>query len=180
MCTMISVFVSAAADVTALEAWSDECGVRRRLWPDARPARDIVVLGTSGMCDCGAAIGAGALAGDARALAARTARAGHKRGWSDAKIARAIEQSARARRRQQDRDQAMAVAGVEDWVTFLKGAPARGHVGSIGLFYRHDGNMLSAKYLKDARREQVPLASLEPLILARLDEGVLYEFVAAT
>jgi hypothetical protein len=96
------------------------------------------------------------------------------------KIARAIEQSASARRRQHDRNEAMAVARVENWVAFFKGAPARGHVRSIGLFYRHDGDMLSAKHLRDARREQVPLASLEPLTLARLDEGVLYEFVAAT
>jgi hypothetical protein len=38
--------------------------------------------------------------------------------------------------------------------------------------------MLSAKFLKEARRERIALATLEPLTLARLDEGVLYDFVA--
>ena len=71
----------------------------------------------------------------------------------------------------------MARAGVEEWVAFFKGAPARARIRSIGVFYRHDGRWLSAKDLKEARREQMTLASLEPLALAHLDEGVIYEFV---
>jgi hypothetical protein len=72
----------------------------------------------------------------------------------------------------------MAVARVEEWVTFLKGAPTHARVRAIGLFYREDGRMLSARFLKDARRERIALGTLDPLTLARLDEGVLYDFVA--
>jgi hypothetical protein len=178
MCTMVSIFVSAAADLDALEAWSDDCGVRRRRWPDPQPARDIVVLGTAGMCDCGVTIGSAPPARRARGHEERTVRELRKRGWSEAKIARSLAQGTEARQRREDRKQAMAVARVEEWVTFLKGAPTHARVRAIGLFYREDGRMLSAKFLKDARRERIALGTLEPLTLARLDEGVLYEFAA--
>jgi hypothetical protein len=174
---MISVFVPRTADIDALEAWSRECGVHRQRLAGPGPARDVVVLGTAGMCDCGAAIGAGPSPRDNPAHLDRIARGRRKRGWSEAKIARAVEQSARARGRQDERREAMAVAGVEEWVTFLKGAPARGGVRSIGLFYRHDGEWLSAKDMKAARRERLALVALEPPALAHLAEGVIYEFV---
>src|SRR6266700_6195275 len=172
MCTMISVFVPRIADVDALEAWSRECGVHRQRLAGPGPARDVVVLGTAGMCDCGAAIGAGSSPRDDRAHAERTAREGRARGWSEAKIARAIEQSAQARHRQEERKEAVARAGVEEWVAFFKGAPARGRIPSIGVFYRHDGRWLSAKDLKEGRHERIALASLDPETLAHLEEGV--------
>jgi len=174
---MISVFVSRTADVDALEAWSRECGVNRARFANLAPARDIVLLGTAGMCDCGAAIGAAPTPRDDPAYAERTARKRRKRGWSEAKIARANEQSARARGRQDERREAIARAGVEEWAIFLKGAAARAGVRSIGLFYTRDGDLLSAADLKSARREQMKLASLEPSALAQLDERVIYEFV---
>ncbi len=177
MCTMISVFVARTADVDALEAWSRECGVHRQRLAGPGPARDVVVLGTAGMCDCGAAIGAGPSPRDDRAHAERTAREGRARGWSEAKIARAIEQSAQARHRQEERKEAVARAGVEEWVAFFKGALARGRIRSIGVFYRHDGRWLSAKDLKEGRRQRITLASLEPEALAHLEEGVIYDFV---
>jgi len=181
MCTMVSIFVSASADLDALEAWSDECGVRRRRWHGLQPARDLVVLGTTGMCDCGVAIGCAPPAGsNANAHEERQVRELRKRGWSEAKIARSLAQAREAGRRSEARAQASAVAGAESWVAFLKGAPARARVRSIGLFYREDGHMLSAKFLQDARRERIALGTLEPLTLARLDEGVLYDFVVGS
>ncbi len=177
MCTMISVFVPRIADVDALEEWSRECGVTRQRLAGPGPARDIVVLGTAGMCDCGAAIGAAPSPRDPQAHAERITREGRARGWSEAKIARAIEQSTKARRRREERKEAAALAGVEEWVAFLKGALARGRIRSIGVFYRHDGRLLSTKDLEEARRERIALASLEPPALAHLKEGVIYEFV---
>jgi hypothetical protein len=61
-------------------------------------------------------------------------------------------------------------------VAFLKGAPARARVRSIGLFYRNDGRSLSADDLKNARRQRLPLASVDPVALAQLEEAVVYEF----
>jgi len=174
MCTMISVFVPRTADVDALEAWARECGVHRERLGGPGPARDIVVLGTAGMCDCGAAIG---LRPSPHTHAERTARERRKRGWSEAKIARAIAQSTGAGRRQDERKDAIARASVDDWAAFFKGAPARGRIRSIGVFYRHDGGLLSAEDLKEARRERMTLASLEAEALAHLEEGVIYEFV---
>jgi hypothetical protein len=173
---MISVFVPRTADLDALEAWARECGVHRQRLAGPGPAPDIVVLGTAGMCDCGAAIGAGPSPRDHRAHADRIGREGRARGWSEAKVARAIEQSTRARRRQEERKEAGALAGAEEWVAFFQGAPARGRIRSIGVFYRHDGNWLSAKDLQEARRERIALGALEPTALAHLEEGVIYEF----
>jgi hypothetical protein len=102
------------------------------------------------------------------------------RGWSEAKIARSLAQKAEAGKRREARRAATAVAGLTDWVTFLKGAPARGRQRSIGIFYREDGEWLSARDLEDGRRETSPLASLEPAVLARLKEGVLLELSTST
>lgn len=171
---MISVFVSRTADLDALEAWSRECGVHRRRLAGPGPARDLVVLATAGMCDCGAAIG---LRPSPRTHAERIAHERRKQGWSEAKIARAIAQSTDAGRRQDERKDAIARASVDDWAAFFKGAPARGRIRSIGVFYRRDGDLLSAKDLKEARRERIALASLEPQALNHFEEGVIYELV---
>ena len=173
---MVSIFVSVSADLDALEAWSDECGVTRRRWHEPQPARDIVVLGTAGMCDCGVTIGLASSARRGSGHEERTERERRKRGWSEAKIARSLTQGVEARQRRDERKQAMAVARVEEWVTFLKGAPAHARVRAIGLFYREDGRMLSAKLLKDSRRERIALGTLEPLTLARFEESVVYDF----
>jgi len=179
MCTMVSVFVTTPADIDALEAWSDECGVRRRRRGGPEPARAVVVLGTGGMCDCGVSIGAGPRAVDG-ARAQRKEREMRQRGWSEAKIRRAMAQRREAERRHEERDRAIALGSLDEWVTFLEGAPAHARVHSVGLFYRNDGVSLSARDWQSARRERIALASVEPLTLARLDEGVLYEFVAGT
>jgi hypothetical protein len=113
---MISAFVSATADLDALEAWSDECGVHRRRDAGAGPARDIVVLGPSKMCDCGVAIGAAPPTGDDnRGHEERIVRELRQRGWSEAKIRRATEQRAQARQRRDDRQQTKALAGAQEW-----------------------------------------------------------------
>lgn len=174
MCTMVSIFVTIPADVDALEAWSDECGVRRRRREGPGPARDVVVLGTGGMCDCGVSIGAGPRAvGGGRAQ--RKEREMRQRGWSEAKIRRAMAQSREAERRHEERDRAIALGSLEEWATFLEGAPAHARVHAVGLFYRNDGVSLSAKHWQSARHERVALASVEPLTLAQLEEGVVYE-----
>ena len=178
MCTMVSIFVTTPADIDALEAWSDDCGVRRRRYDLPAPARGVVVLGTAGMCDCGVPIGAGPRADDV-ARAEHKERAMRQRGWSEAKIRRAIAQSGAARQRQEVRDRELAVGSLVQWATFLAGAPGHARVRSVGLFSRRDGDLLSAPYWRSAPHRRVALASVEPLTLARLDEGVLYEFVGA-
>lgn len=182
MCATVSIFVTIPADIDALEAWSDECRVNRRR-DDGEPARGVVVLGTGGRCDCGVHLGGGPWPDDgARAHAHEQykARDYRKRGWSEAKIERALAQSRDAERRHEEWRREYAVASLAEWVTFLKGAPAHARVRSVGLFFRNDGRLLSAKYWKSARREQIALASVEPLLLARLDESVIYEFVGGT
>lgn len=65
-------------------------------------------------------------------------------------------------------------------MTFFKGGPARACVRSIGLFFRHDGNSPGVDDLENARRERLPLASIDAVTLARLEEGVAYQLVTRT
>jgi hypothetical protein len=108
----------------------------------------------------------------------RAVRELRKRGWSEAKIARSLAQKSDAKERRDARRTAIALAALTDWVSFFKGAPTHGHIKSIGIFYRENGEWLSATDLKEARRETSVLTSLEPHVLARLEERVLHEFSA--
>jgi hypothetical protein len=109
----------------------------------------------------------------------RTVRELRKRGWSDAKVKRSLTQKSDANQRRDARRTAAVVAALTEWVTFFKGAPTHARLKSIGVFYREDGRWLAAKDLRERRRDTSDLASLEPLVLARLEEGVLYEFSAS-
>jgi hypothetical protein len=179
MCTRISVFVPTNANLDALESWADDCGLSlERVPAPAGQRHGTSVLVTTSYCDCGTPIGS-----MSRVVRPhdpeRMVRELRKRGWSEAKIARSLAQKRDANRRRDGRQTAMAVAALTEWVTFLQGAPTRGHLKSIGIFYREDGEWLSARELREGRREASALASLEPAVLARLEEGVLYEFSTA-
>jgi hypothetical protein len=176
MCTRISVFVPTTANLDALESWWGDCGVDiERVLGPAGQWRDTSVLVTTSYCDCGTPIGSMSRVGPCHDPE-RIVLELRKRGWSEAKITRSLAQKRDANQRRDARRKATAVAALTDWVTFLRGAPTHGHLRSVGIFYREDGEWLSAKELKDCRREAFLLASLEPLVLARLNEGVLYEF----
>ena len=90
-----------------------------------------------------------------------------------------LSQMKNAKERKDAQRTASATAALTEWVTFFKGAPTHAHLRSIGVFYREDGLWLSAKDLENCRRETSTLTSLEPLVLARLDRGVLHEFSTA-
>ena len=176
MCTRISVFVPTAANLDALESWSEDCGVGiERVAGAEGQWRDTTILVTRSYCDCGTPIGHLTRSGP-RHDPERNVRELRKRGWSEAKIARSLSQKKDAKERKDAQRAANAVAALTDWVTFFKGAPTRAHLRSIGVFYREDGLWLSTRDLEDSRRETSTLRSLEPLVLARLDKGVLYEF----
>jgi hypothetical protein len=180
MCTRISVFVPITADLDALEAWSEACGVAlERVEGAAGQGRFRSILGTRSYCDCGTPIGARSRRGRGHDPE-RNARDLRRRGWSEAKIARALAQKAEAGQRREQRATAVAAARLEDWVTFLVGAPARARLRSIGISYREDGECLAPRDLEEGSRESASLASLEPDLLARLKEGVLLELSLAT
>jgi hypothetical protein len=179
MCTRISIFTPLTADLDALVSWSEACGVALdRVTGSSAQSRDTSVLVTRSYCDCGTPIGSRSRVGQ-RHDPERTLRDLRKRGWSEAKIARSLAQKRDAGERRDARRAAAITAGLSDWVTFLKGAPAHGHLKSIGIFYREDGEWLSAKDLKEGRRETSSLTALEPDVLAHLSERVLLEFSTA-
>ncbi len=176
MCTRISLFVPTAANLDALELWSEDCGVGIKRVAGAEGRwRDTTILVTRSYCDCGTPIGHLTRSRPSHDPE-RTARELRKRGWSEAKIARSLSQKKDAKERKDTQRTANAVAALTDWVTFFTGAPTHAHLRSIGVFYREDGQWLSAKDLENCRRETSTLTSLEPVVLARLDKGVLYEF----
>ncbi len=178
MCTRISIFAPTTTTLDALESWADDCGVGiGRVSGSEGTWRDTSILVTRSYCDCGTPIGS--MSEVARHHDPdRALRVLRKRGWSEAKIARALAQQRDANQRHDAQRTTRNLALLTSWVTFLKGAPAHGRLKSIGIFYREDGRWLSAKDLEEAPRETSVLVSLEPLVLARLQAGVLHEFSA--
>jgi|SRR5581483_653118 len=176
MCTRISVFVPSSANLDALESWAGECGVGIERVPGSEgQSRDTTILVTRSYCDCGTPIGKMRRVGPQHDPE-RAARQLRERGWSEAKIARSLAQKKEAKQRRDARGQATAVAGLRQWVTFFKGAPAHGRLESIGVFFREDGRWLSDMDLMHGQRESSALAALDAEVLAQLREAVLHQF----
>lgn len=175
MCTRISVFVPSTANLDALESWAHACGIGLERVPGPEGQwQGTSVLVTSSYCDCGTPIGSMSRA-SRHHDPDRIVRELRNRGWGAAKIARSLAQKRDATQRRDARRTATTVAALTEWATFLKGAPTHGQLQSIGIYYRENCEGLSAKELKHGQREASQLAAMEPLLLAHLKEGVLYE-----
>jgi hypothetical protein len=178
MCTRISLFVPSSANLDALESWAGKCGVGIEPVPGPEgQCRGTSILVTRSYCDCGTPIGK--MLGSGRLHdPERSARQLRERGWSEAKIARSLAQKSEATSRRDARRRATALAGLREWVAFLRGAPTHGQMGSIGIFLADDGRWLSETDLMYRPRETSPLTAVDAEVLVQLRFGFLYQFQA--
>jgi len=91
-------------------------------------------------------------------------------------VQRSLAQKAEASRRKDEKKTAQAEGSLEEWATFLRGAPVHGKVALVGIAYRTDGVRVEGKHLPAMKREGARASSVDVGVLAHLVENVLYEF----
>lgn len=173
MCRFITAAVSAQADLAALQAIAQRYG--RRLLPTSNPNIERQLgpglrycLTTPAHCDCDTPLGwrLRERAKDPTEAVQRMRR----KGWSDAKIERALAQQRSAREAHAPSPDSCA-----PWLAFIRdllGQPRSTRFALLMRWY----NGRSDEDLVLADRQNVPLASLDLQLLDRMREGVLYEF----
>lgn len=180
MCLFVTATLPITAPLTALDAIARAHG--RQFRPLASPsvqsqlaAGEAYLLTTLGECDCGGPLGLGTSSQTndwdekARKLALK--------GWSAAKIARALSQKrehadAHAEAKTRRVDEAMA-----KWVAFIEGVLQSGHARELGLLLHQYSGPLDEEVTVRERRPVKVTAALSG-VLRDLDEDVLYLFHA--
>lgn len=190
MCTFITAILPAEADRGALE--SRLHAHRLRLQPQANPglarqlqAGEAAFLTTRGHCDCGTALGsacsrAGKSPGRPEDRAAADALKLRRKGWSEAKIARALSQrddadvrDARVEAGRTAAGEGADTLGAEAWLQCLREVLASGDTPWIGLLHHvHDGSLDREFALQG--RERWSMATLDADALARMREDVVH------
>ncbi|KRA51145.1 hypothetical protein ASD77_16165 [Pseudoxanthomonas sp. Root65] len=176
MCRFVTAVLPANAPLPALDALARGYGrqFQRLHNPSVEGqlgAGEAYFLTTLGHCDCDAPLGRARsrksdVDEDARKLA--------RKGWSAAKVARAIAQK---RDSAETTFQARDGEALARWAGFVSAVVASGHVDEFGLLLHHYAGPLHEDVpLRDRRRVKVSAALLEDL--RDLDEDVLYLFHA--
>lgn len=140
------------------------------------------ILTTKGHCDCGTALGSlnRPAAGEAVSHE-RELRKLRKRGWSEARVRRWIEQKelAEAKRlREADARGLGAAPEVERWMSCLADLLRSGHTRRVGLLLHMYRGGVASERIDIPGREEIGLAELTPDRLRRMREDVAYVFVA--
>lgn len=171
MCRFVTATLPVDADHAALEAIAQRHG--RRLMPISNPSIDRQIgpelrhyLTTPGHCDCDVPLGRRPheRAKDPDEAAQRLRR----KGWSAAKIERALAQ-------QQDRRAQRVVESTAPWLAFIRDMLTQTKNTRLGLLLHYYSGALDADIVLSAR-ESVPLPLLSEALLEGLRQDVLYEF----
>lgn len=171
MCRFVTATLPADADHAALAAIAQRHG--RRLLPISNPSIDRQIgpglrhyLTTPGHCDCDVLIGRRLRerAKDTDAAIQRLRR----KGWSEAKIERALAQ-------QQGKRAQRVVESTAPWLAFTRDMLSQTKNTQMGLLMHHYSGALDADIVLSAR-ESLPLPMLSEELLEGLCEDVLYEF----
>ncbi|NUO75973.1 MAG: hypothetical protein HOQ32_08160 [Lysobacter sp.] len=173
MCRFITAAVSAEADLAALQAIAQRHG--RRLLPTSNPSIERQLgpglrycLTTPAHCDCDTPLG-GRLRDRVKDPAEAVQRM-RRKGWSEAKIERALAQQRSARE-----THAPAQDSCAPWLEFIRDMLSQPRSTRFGLLMCwYSGQLDDDVVLAD--RHSVPLASLDLQLLDSMREGVLYEF----
>ncbi len=145
-------------------------------------AGDLYLLTTRGHCDCGTALGS--LDGPAPQddhSSERELKKFRKQGWSEAKIARWLQQKEQTKEKHLREDEARfkgSTRELNQWVGLITNVLKSGRAARIGLLLHMYHGGIESERIDILRREKVRLVDLTPELLMRIKEDVLYEFVA--
>lgn len=183
MSDFVSLVLPAGADTVALARLMAAHG--RNLRPQDNASLQAYIgsdwrafLTHTGESDEGTALGAGSQPPVPRCDAERDAARLRKRGWNEARIARALAQRsahvrwAAAQAPQRAHQRATHSADADAWITLLQALFAGG-LERLGLMVRSYERSVGAR-LTVAAEQDLPLDAVDPQLLIDLRPGVLY------
>lgn len=181
MCTFITAVLPASADADAVAAIFRAHG--RAFIPGAMYATHAVFLAagerafhtTLGHCDCGTPLGRATLSSDRDPSADMAARL-RRKGWSEAKIARAVAQRAEADARPPRPSGEPGQTSLAGWVALIEAVMASGATPSVGLYWENTPGA-GDEPVSSAQRVRIARASLDETILAGMAKGVIHDVV---
>ncbi len=142
---------------------------------------DVYISTTSRHCDCGSVLGSlGRRDGEEPEGYGHELKKLKRKGWSEAKIRRWLEQKEQTKEKHVRRDEARATNQTpvaQYWVDFISavlGSKCIGRVGILLHFYHMD---VEGERIKILGNESVKLDELTPRLLMEMEYDVLYEFL---
>lgn len=176
MCRFVTATLPATASIAALDTLARAHGRQFQRLPSPSvegqlDAGESYFLTTLGHCDCDAPLGQSRSRGsDSGEEARKLAR----KGWSPAKVARALAQK---RESAEASFQARDGETLGRWTDFVRAVVASGHVPELGLLlHQYRGPLDEDVTLRERRRVKVTAAL--PEVLREMNEDVLYLFHA--
>ncbi|MDT5120789.1 MAG: hypothetical protein QOC96_271 [Acidobacteriota bacterium] len=142
---------------------------------------DMYVLTTRGQCDCGTVLGFLNSTSSAKNVSyERELRNFRKKGWSETKIQRWLEQKEQAKDKHLREDQAHAKAGIPEadkWIEFITDLLKSGCTRRLGLLLHWYHGSIESERISILGREKIKLGELKPEQLMKMKEDLIYEFV---
>lgn len=132
-------------------------------------------------CDCGTALGCMNLRNKQSEASDREGEIKrlHKKGWSEAKIQRWIEEKEKASDKNEARNEVYRQSQeprAEDWAKFVKDAVTNPKVGEFGLLLHFYKTGPERETLELKRQEKISVRDVSSDFLMTIDEDVLYLF----
>ena len=180
MCHYITAVLPKAADHGALDVLAREHG--RQFKPLSNPSIEAQIqpdeqyfITTVGHCDCGTPLGAALHASSRSPDWPTQERRLLKKGWSKAKIARAIAQKQEDHRTSAEAATEANLMAVSSWLNFIGAILGSGKTSHLGLLlHMYSGSIESRIEL--AGREVVASSQATGEFLGQMKEDVLYVF----
>ena len=180
MCTFITAVLPAAADADAVAVLFRAHG--RAFGPGAMYATRAGFLATGERafyttpihCDCGTPVGEATRSSRRDTLDDMAARF-RRKGWSEAKIARAVAHRAEAEARPPRTGHAPAPTPLAEWVALIEAIVASRATPSLGLYWDNVDGAFDAP--PPTVRVRVASSSLDEAILAGMPGSVIHDFV---
>lgn len=181
MCHFVLAVLPASAPIPALDALArthgrqlsplDNAALQAQLRPDQR-----AFVTTLGHCDCGTVLGEDLAVGKARVDAGAEHRRLARKGWSEAKIARALENRREHEAMEAAHKRAKGADERARWVAFVNAMVAPGRAREFGLLVHSFRGRLDTEdiALDGARSVRIDAGLGEAL--GRMRDDVLYVF----
>jgi len=181
MCTFVTAVLPASADLGAVAALFRAHGrvcVPRQAGEaesTALVAGERLFHTTPAHCDCGTPLG-GTTRPSRRDTPDEMAARFRRKGWGEAKIARAVAQRAEADARPPRPKDAPAPTSLAEWVVLIDAVVASRATPSLGLYWEDIHGALDDQPPPTAR-VRVAARSLDEAVLAGMPGGVIHDFV---
>lgn len=180
MCTFITAVLPASADIDTVAAIFRAYGrvcVPRSMGAGqahALAAGERLFHTTPTHCDCGTPLGRATLSSGRDKSGDMAARL-RRKGWSEAKIARAVAQCAEADARPPRPSGEPAQTSLAEWVALIEAIIASRATPSLGLYWDNVDGAFDAP--PPTVRVRVASSSLDEALLAGMAKGVIHDFV---